>query len=137
MAPVDPSPPPDTLPKAPLRVLVIDDDAVIARSLKRILKGLEVTIAPTGEAGVEAARGESFALIFCDLSLPGKTGMEVHAAIEAQDPAQAARMVFVTGGAQTAAAQSFVAEPSREVLHKPFTIEDVRGVVERHTAHRF
>jgi CheY-like chemotaxis protein len=61
--------------------------------------------------------------------MPGMTGMELHAALLARDPAAAARMVFVTGGALHESSRAFIAGVANPVLEKPFPTELLRGVV--------
>ena len=64
--------------------------------------------------------GERYELILCDLMMPGMSGMEFHAAVLRLDPAQAARIVFLSGGACTEAAARFLEEVPNDRLAKPF-----------------
>src|SRR5262249_7432403 len=60
------------------RVLLIEDDADIAEAISYPLQkaGLSVSVARTGEEGLEAAR-RGTDLILLDLNLPGMDGLEV------------------------------------------------------------
>ena len=62
-----------------LSVLVVEDDEDIRNLLVTRLARLDyrVTAAPTGEAGLEAARAEPPDLMLLDLLLPGIDGWEV------------------------------------------------------------
>jgi CheY-like chemotaxis protein len=64
--------------------------------------------------------------------MPAMTGMDLHAVIAGEVPEQAARIVFVTGGAFTAAARDFVASVPNTVLEKPFDKEALDAVLARH-----
>lgn len=66
-------------PERAARILVIDDEAQILRALRSILRArnYEVETAETGEAGLEAAADRRPDLIVLDLTLPGKSGLEV------------------------------------------------------------
>jgi two-component system KDP operon response regulator KdpE len=66
-------------PERPARVLVIDDEEQIRRALRSILKArsYEVEVAETGEAGLAAAAVHQPDLVVLDLTLPGKSGLEV------------------------------------------------------------
>jgi two-component system KDP operon response regulator KdpE len=66
-------------PERPARVLVIDDEEQIRRALRSILKArsYEVEVAETGEAGLAAAAAHQPDLVVLDLTLPGKSGLEV------------------------------------------------------------
>jgi CheY-like chemotaxis protein len=71
----------------------------------------------------------SYDVILCDLMMPEMTGMELHAQLETTQPERAARMVFVTGGAYTPAAMSFLERVPNPRLEKPFDPENLRTQV--------
>ncbi len=62
-----------------MRILVIEDEENLARSLKKILqtKGYAVDIALNGDGGYETAFGEEYDLIILDLGLPGMDGLRI------------------------------------------------------------
>ena len=70
-----------------MRILIVEDDEAIATGLALNLKlaGRETLIARDGEAALEAARAEDFALVLLDINLPKKNGLEVMAALRAAD----------------------------------------------------
>jgi len=113
------------------RVLVVDDDELVVMSLERVLSGEhEVT---STHAAAEALRrfeaGERFDVILCDLMMPEMTGIDLHRELLRIAPDQAARMVFVTGGAHTTSAQQFLAETHNTHLEKPFDPLALRELV--------
>src|SRR4051812_17167910 len=61
------------------RVLVIEDDPKIRRSLEQGLRGegYEVAVAATGEEGYRLASAQRFDCLILDLLLPGRGGLEV------------------------------------------------------------
>lgn len=73
---------------SPRRVLVVEDDPIIAQSVAARLRaeGFEVGIATTGPAGVEAALRHRPDLVVLDIMLPGFDGLEVCRRIQAQRP---------------------------------------------------
>jgi CheY-like chemotaxis protein len=73
--------------------------------------------------------GERFDVIFCDLMMPQITGMDLHAELSRIDPDQAAKVVFMTGGAFTARARDFLASVPNPRIHKPFQIQGIRSLV--------
>jgi len=62
-----------------MRILIIEDEENLARSLKKILQteGYAVDIALTGDDGYETAFGEEYDLIILDLGLPGMDGLKI------------------------------------------------------------
>jgi CheY-like chemotaxis protein len=69
------------------RILVIDDDADVARGLARLLRarGYDVAVAPGGFDGVQALAAEPWDFVLCDLCMPGLSGIDV-AKVAAQLP---------------------------------------------------
>lgn len=63
----------------PYRVLVVEDEAGLADSIRYALEteGFDVLLAGTGPAGVEMARVHSPDVILLDLMLPGMPGLDV------------------------------------------------------------
>ena len=61
------------------RVLIIDDDNGVRESVERMLRGAGhvVQTAPSGEAGIELARGGAFDVILSDLRMPDISGLDV------------------------------------------------------------
>ncbi|HJL34133.1 MAG TPA: response regulator, partial [Polyangiaceae bacterium LLY-WYZ-15_(1-7)] len=109
------------------RVLIVDDEPGMSRTLA-IALGEEYEVV-TAQGGAEALRrleaGERFGVILCDLMMPGVSGMDVHGALAQWAPDQAARMVFMTGGAYTEQAADFL-DGGHPTLRKPFFIDELR-----------
>ncbi|MFH1807534.1 MAG: response regulator [Pseudomonadota bacterium] len=113
-----------------VRVLVIDDEDGVRSALRRVLRDAEVTVAESGEqaqALIEA--GGRYDLILCDMMMPGLSGMDVHAWLQEQHPDQARRMVFITGGAFTPAAQAFLSGIDNRCVEKPFDRARLRATI--------
>lgn len=62
-----------------MQILVVEDEAKVARALKEGLQGenYEVIIARTGEEGFLVAHERTFDLVILDLMLPGRSGIEI------------------------------------------------------------
>jgi DNA-binding response OmpR family regulator len=62
-----------------MRILVVEDEAKVARALKEGLEGehYDVVVAKTGEEGFFRANAEIFDLVVLDLMLPGRDGIEI------------------------------------------------------------
>ncbi len=115
------------------RLLVIDDDVHVGRGLKRMLRGFEVTCVHSGLSGAELveAEGEKFALVLCDLMMPGMSGADVYARLLKSRPDQAKKLVFISGGAFTNKIEEFLASIDNVLLEKPFTRDDVLGLLKK------
>ena len=114
------------------RVLIIDDEVAFASSLKRILsRDHEVELlVRAGDALAQIRAGTRYDAILCDLMMPEMTGMEFHALLLDLAPEQADRMILVTGGAFTIAAQQFLERLRTPWFEKPCVVADLRAAVD-------
>jgi PAS domain S-box-containing protein len=114
------------------RILVVDDEKVVATAVRRVLAhDHEVQILTSAQEALRRiGEGERFDLILCDLMMPIMTGVELHSALSRTAPDQAARMVFLTAGAFTARARAFLEEVPNARLDKPFELATLRALVQ-------
>jgi CheY-like chemotaxis protein/two-component sensor histidine kinase len=131
-----PSAPKDEPRTTGRRILVIDDEPIVGRAVRRVLQPAhEVTAVTSARAALDLfAAGERFDLILCDLMMPQMTGMELYDHLRASAPEIAARMVFLTGGAFTPAARAFVARIGNLCFEKPFDAAQLRELAAKHLA---
>ncbi len=130
-----PAPPPATAHLGPStgrgRVLVVDDDALVARAIVRVLHGEhEVIAVDSGRAALaRLADGSHFDLVICDLMMPELTGMDVYDELQRTSPALLERVIFVTGGAFTDRAREFLHAIPNQWLEKPVDPQTLRALV--------
>lgn len=71
-------------------------------------------------------------LIFCDLMMPDITGMDVFDHVSSVKPELVSKIVFMSGGAVTERAKSFLGSlPSERIIEKPFSLKDLRDALTR------
>ena len=117
------------------RVLVIDDEPGVARSLRRALRGHDVSIALSGQEAIDQIQaGGSYDVIFCDLMMPDMTGMDFYSEAKTLAPGLEDRIVFMTGGAFTARARRFQQDVPNVFLDKPFDIRAIQALVNERAA---
>ena len=103
------------------RFLAVDDERGILLAYPRLLGADQCVTCNSGQEALELfARGERFDAILCDLMMPQTSGMDVYDELARTAPDQAARMIFVTGGAFTDRSRAFLASRSDRTLDKPF-----------------
>src|SRR5205814_1518184 len=90
----------DLLPPG-TRVLVIDDEPSIRRSLSRVLeeRGFAVETAPSGAEGLAAAERWDPRVVLLDLQLPDATGLTILRSLKSRDPTVAVLMITAYGNA--------------------------------------
>ncbi len=115
-------------------VLVIDDEELVGRSIRRALRSHDVQVVTTGRDAIRLLTGQEsadFDIVFCDLMMPELSGMDVFEAVERANPTVAERFVFMTGGAFTPRARHFLEATRNECLEKPFDLRAVRDLAQR------
>ena len=102
------------------RVLVIDDDLLVGRAIRRQLDSHDVEVETDPQRALERlVGGDDFDVVFCDLMMPTLDGAELHAELSRARPELADRIVVITGGAFTEQARAFLTQTQLRVLHKP------------------
>ena len=121
-------------PHSRLRLLVVDDDALLLKSLVETLQddGHEVLAANGGQAGIDAfhaakVAGRPFAAVFTDLGMPQVDGRRVAEAVKAASPATP--VFLVTGWGQRMAGWGDTLSHVDRVLNKPPKLRELREAV--------
>jgi CheY-like chemotaxis protein len=115
------------------RLLVVDDDVLVARTLARLLRGHSVEVVASGRAALErlAAQGSGFDLVLCDLMMPELTGMDVYEEVVRRHPRLADRFVFISGGGVTERSRRFIELHADRVLSKPIDSRQLSELMAR------
>ena len=118
----------------PAKVLVVDDDPVLRDMMVDMLdfEGYPIQVVRNGNEALNILRGEGNFLVFLDLMMPGLSGRDVCAILDAE-PQVSNRHVIVlmTAMDKLDEAQSLHVE---KVIFKPFVVEDVMNVVTQYMA---
>jgi DNA-binding NtrC family response regulator len=107
------------------KILIIDDERSIRRALGEILQfeGYEVTEAEHGNQGVDACKNDSFDLIFCDIKMPGKDGMEVLAELHPLFPD--IPIVMISGHGTIETAVEAIKKGAFDFIEKPLDLNRI------------
>ncbi len=115
-------------PKA--KVLVVDDEQLVGRSIRRALRGHEVQVLSNGNDAITTlCNGTAPDVVFCDLMMPEVSGMDVFEAVRSRCPELVDRFVFMTGGAFTPKARQFLESTTNVCVEKPFDLARIRDLV--------
>jgi len=114
-----------------LRILVVDDDPMLIKSLRDTLEidGHQVVTANNGQSGIDAfltsqKGGETFAVVITDLGMPYVDGRKVASAIKAASPSTP--IILLTGWGQRLVAEGAVPVHVDRVLNKPPKLRELR-----------
>jgi signal transduction histidine kinase/ActR/RegA family two-component response regulator len=124
----------DARPRRRLRLLIIDDDPILLRSLRDVLEqdGQFVTAAADGASGIAAfeaahAQGRGFDAVITDLGMPGLDGRRVAHAIKQTSPPTP--VLLLTGWGERLRAEEETIPNVDQILSKPPKLSEVRGAL--------
>jgi PAS domain S-box-containing protein len=103
------------------RVLIVDDEPLLGRSIERWLdRRHEVTVLTSGAEALRLIeQGARWDVVLCDFTMPDLDGIALYEAVLARAPALAQRWSFITGGIVSERTASFLVERAVPILHKP------------------
>jgi PAS domain S-box-containing protein len=118
----------------PQRILIVDDDPLLLRSLRDALEadGHEVVSAGGGQAGINAfveahAEGRPFPVVITDLGMPHVDGRKVASTIKSSVPATL--VLMLTGWGRRLVAEGDIPPGVDEILSKPPKLVDLRNAL--------
>lgn len=119
------------------RVLVVDDDALVSGAIRRTLsRENDVEVLVSARQALAQLTGPElrYDVVLCDLMMPEMTGMDLFDALLKAAPRVTERVVFITGGAFTPAARSFLDRVENPRVEKPFDPESLRKLIRAEVA---
>jgi two-component system response regulator HydG len=132
-----PAPSDDAAPEAPaagpaaMRLLVVDNDIVHARTMGEVLGrlGHQVTVVGSGSEGARRIEQETFDIVVTDLMMNDIGGLEILA--RAKRSAADTEVIVVTGHGTIPSAVSAMQQGAFTYLQKPLDMAHLRAAVER------
>lgn len=112
------------------RLLLVDDDGIVLRSLTRSLRAsFQVTPVESVREAEAYLEQKRFDVIVCDVMMPDGGARALCAWLERHHPALLRRTIWLTGGASSSEAREFLSAQSRPVLKKPFALRELDDLV--------
>jgi DNA-binding NtrC family response regulator len=114
---------------APIRLLVIDDEAIALKNLVQVFEREPYEVLPcaSGAAGLAALEREPFDVVLTDLRMPGVDGMTILQRARALRPDT--QVIVVTGYATLDSAIEAMKQGAYHYVAKPYRLDEVREVV--------
>jgi len=112
---------------AAMRILVIEDERTLAGFIEQSLRaeGYAVTIAHDGQTGEIAALTGDYGLVLLDLTLPGKSGLDVLETIHTQTPELP--VIVLTARATIEEKVQGLDRGANDYITKPFSFEELNA----------
>jgi two-component system, NtrC family, nitrogen regulation response regulator NtrX len=104
------------------KVLIIDDEKIIRRTLKEIIEyeGFEVEEASDGAQGLELALKEKYDIIFCDIKMPKIDGIELLGKM--QEKGNEVPIVMISGHGNIDTAVEAIKKGAFDYISKPLDL---------------
>ena len=105
------------------RILVVDDEPFILRSLTFVLRkeGFDVIEGRNGEEALKAIREKRPALVFLDVMMPKMNGYEVCEIVKGDPDLESKYLILLTAKGQVSDREKGLALGADEFMTKPFS----------------
>ena len=112
-----------------LRMLLVEDEIAVAEGLRALLEleGLDVEIAATAAAALEAVERRVPDIVVLDLGLPDRDGLDVY--VEIADAYPQLPVVFSTGHGDASRLTALVPRRNVAFLQKPYEMETLLDAI--------
>ena len=112
-------------------ILIVDDELVVCKSCKKILERSNHSIdyVLTGQEALENIKEKEYEIVITDLKMPGIDGMKLLNIIK--ETCKEVDVIMVTGYASIDTAVKAMKLGAFDYIPKPFTPDELRGVVAR------
>jgi CheY-like chemotaxis protein len=113
------------------RVLLVDDEPGIRRSVSRLLRrcGFQVTDVAGAQPALHALQSGGFDVVISDLRMPGFSGEQFYERIQTEFPHMAGRVVFTSGDVLRDETQQFLTASGCPSLQKPYDLGELVRVL--------
>jgi len=110
-----------------MRVLIVDDDVMLLRSIARTLADqFECIPVTSGDKAVAFLKQDAkIDVVLSDIVMPGTNGLELYETIRADFPHLAHKTIFFSGGVRSEELRSQIAKTGRPCVAKPFEIREL------------
>lgn len=118
------------------RILLIDDDDLILKSVENLLKnqGYQVVLATDGYEALERVKTLDFDLIICDMRMPGMNGIETVQNIRQElrrNGKKNIAEIFLTGYAEQDLVKQARQMKVKGYIYKPFDLKEFLMTIRR------
>jgi two-component system chemotaxis response regulator CheY len=115
----------------PIRVLIVDDSAVMRKIVERCLRqaGIElkeVIEAGNGAEGLAAVQGGAMDLILSDINMPTMDGLEFLQGLRGMENAKNTPVVMITTEGSESRVVEALSAGARGYIRKPFTPDNIK-----------
>lgn len=117
------------------KILIVDDSALTRKAIGRIIEMIdlefdEVVEACNGREALEMLQRGNIDLVLADLNMPEMGGIEMIYHMASNEVTKNIPVVVISTESSTTRIEGLLANGAKNYLHKPFTPEQVKEVIE-------
>ena len=116
-------------------ILIVDDSSLTRKRIKRIIEMADLDVerfldAENGVEALEVLEQSDIDLVLSDLNMPEMCGAEMVHRMKAAEATKSIPVVVISTESKTARIKELLDEGVKDYLHKPFTPEEFKEVME-------
>jgi CheY-like chemotaxis protein len=117
----------------PLRILVVEDNAVNQKLALRLLgqMGYQADVAGNGLEAIEALERQRYDVVLMDVQMPEMDGLEATRQIRRQWPERPVRIIAMTANAMQGDREATLKAGMDDYISKPIRVEELIRALER------
>ena len=114
-----------------IKLLVVDDEAIVGKRLKPSLEkhGYEVETLGDGRSAIKRIGQKDFDIIITDVRMDDVDGMQILEHVLAKSPRT--KVIIITGYATVELAREALVKGAFDFIAKPFKPSDLRVIIEK------
>jgi signal transduction histidine kinase len=120
-----------SIPTTKRRILVVDDDVLVAKSFAKMLRQDLVVTSSSGAQALQILATSRFDLILSDVMMPNMDGPTFYQEVTIRFPRYQERFIFITGAAKNSEIAQAIRETERLILSKPITKQQLLNAVNK------
>lgn len=115
-----------------MKILIVDDSTFMRTMIKKVMKEEEVEISEASNSEEAIKQYQEFKpdLVFLDIILPGKDGIEILRDIRSLD-ANAKVVMCSSVGGQEEIINEAIKEGASDIIVKPFKPDEILGIINK------
>ena len=120
-----------------IRILVVDDEAVIREGISRVLvkEGFLIKAVATGREALEEVARNAYSLVLLDIKMPDMDGLEVLRSITESEARGALEIIMITGYPEIGTAVQSIKQGAFDYLTKPFSPDQLKLAIRKALEH--
>ncbi len=116
-------------------ILIVDDSSLTRKRIKRIIEMADLDVGEffegeNGREALEILENSNIDLVLSDLNMPEMGGAEMVRQMKSREATKSIPVVVVSTESKTSRLTKLLAEGVRDYLHKPFTPEEFKEIMQ-------